>query len=104
MNNKLFLQYIENNCGCEQDRLDIAVNEGLQRAKNDRLDSKSFIKLTAAFLLTFVICISINTEPFRTAVENYYLSWHIHMPGSSEILNGYMNEMAGNIKRHLGGE
>ena len=104
MNNKLFLQYIENNCGCEQDRLDIAVNKGLQRAKNDRVDSKSFIKLAVALLLTFVMCISINTEPFRTAVEKYYQSWHINMPGSSEILDGYMNEIAGNIKKHLQGE
>ena len=50
------------------------------------------------------MCISINTETFRVAVERYYQDWHKNMPASSEILDGYMNEIASNIKRHLGGE
>ncbi|MCL2721502.1 MAG: hypothetical protein FWD47_09215 [Treponema sp.] len=104
MNDKLFLQYIKENCNCEQDRLDIAVNDGLLRAKNDRFELKNILVLAAAFLFTFVICFSINTRPFKVAVEKYYQEWHINMPDSSEILDGYMNEIAGYIKRHLGGE
>lgn len=41
MNKDSFLRYIENDRDCEQDRLDTAVNRGLHRAKNDRLDSKN---------------------------------------------------------------
>jgi len=104
MNKDSFLRYIENDRDCEQDRLDTAVNRGLHRAKNDRLDSKKMFMLAAACVFTFAMCITVNLKPLKMAVEGYYLNWNKTMSGSMEILDGYINDIAGNLKKNLGGE
>ena len=104
MNKDPFLRYIENDRECEQDRLGIAVNRGLQRAKNDRFDSKKMLMLAAACVFTFVMCITVNLKPLKMAVEGYYLNWNKTMSGSTEILDGYISDIAGNLKKNLGGE
>jgi hypothetical protein len=104
MNKDSFLRYIENNRECEQDRLDIAVNKGLQRVKNDRLDSKKMLMLAAACVFTFAMCITVNLKPLKMAVECYYLNWNKTMLGSTEILDGYISNIASNLKKNLGGE
>ena len=104
MNKDSFLRYIENDRECEQDRLDIAVNRGLQRAKNDRLDTQKILMLAAACVFTFAMCITVNLKPLKMAVEGYYLNWNKTMSGSMEILDGYINDIAGNLKKNLGGE
>ena len=104
MNKDSFLRYIENDRDCEQDRLDTAVNRGLHRAKNDRLDSKKMFMLAAACVFTFVMCIIVNLKPLKMAVEGYYLNWNKTMSGSTEILDGYISDIASNIKKNLGGE
>jgi len=104
MNKDSFLRYIENDRDCKQDRLDIAVNRGLQKAKNDRFDTKKLFMLAAASVFTFAICININLMPISTVVERYYESRQKIMPGSSEMLNGYIKDMVSNLEKYLGGE
>jgi len=104
MNKDSFLQYIENNRDCEQDRLDTAVNRGLHRGKNDRFDSKKIFILVAAGIFSFAMCITINLMPLSTVVEWYYESRQKIMPGSSEILNGYIKDIVSNLEKYLGGE
>ena len=104
MNEDLFLRHIEADRNCEPDCLGIAVNRGLIKAKNDRFAVKKALVLAAACVFTFTICITANMEPFKTAVERYYQSWHEKMPDSAEILDGYIIDIAGIIKTHLGGE
>ncbi|GBU28225.1 hypothetical protein R84B8_01783 [Treponema sp. R8-4-B8] len=104
MNKDSFLRYIENDRDCEQNRLDIAVNRGLEKAKNDRFDSKKLFMLAAASVFTFAICIIVNLMPISTVVEGYYESRQKIMPGSSQILNGYVKDIVNNLKKNLGGE
>jgi len=104
MNKDSFLRYVENDRDCEQDRLDIAVGRGLHRAKNDRFDSKKLFMLAAASLFSFAMCITVNLMPFTTVVEGYYRNRQKTMPGSYEILDIYIKDIAGNIKKYLGGE
>jgi len=104
MNKDSFLRYIENDRDCEQDRLDIAVNKGLNKAKNDKFDTKKLIMLAAASVFTFAICININLMPLSTVVERYYESRQKIMPGSSEILNDYIKDIVSNLEKYLGGE
>jgi len=104
MNKELFLQLIENNCDCKQDRLDTAVNRGLQKAKNDRVDTKKILTLAFAFVITFSMCFTLNTRPLKMAVDGYYLNWNKTMSGNIEILNDYLVEITSNIKKHLGGK
>ena len=103
MNKDLFFQLIENNCDCKQDRLDFAVNKGLQKAINGRVDFKKILMLTAAFVLTFSMCFTVNIRPLKVAVEVYYMNWNKTMSGNMEILDGYMVNATSNIKKHLGG-
>jgi len=104
MNKDLFLRHIENSRDCDQEQLDVAVNRGLRRAKNDRLDTKKLFMLAAASVFTFAICITINIMPFSTVVERYYQNRQKTMPGSSEMLNGYIKDITVNLEKYLGGE
>jgi hypothetical protein len=104
MNKDSFLRYIENDCDCEQGRLDRAVNRGLHKAKNDRLDAKKLFMLAAASVFTFALCINVNLMPLSTVVEKYYDNRQKIMPGSSEILNGYIKDIVSNLEKYLGGE
>jgi len=103
MNKELFLQLIENNCDCKQDCLDIAINRGLQKAKNDRVDTKKILTLAVAFILTFSMCFIVSIRPVKTAVEGYYLNWNKSMSGNIEILDSYLVKITSNIEKHLGG-
>jgi len=103
MNKELFLQLIENNCNCKHDCLDTAVNRGLQKAKNDRVDTKKMLTLAFAFVLTFSMCFIVNTKTLKMAVDDYYLNWNKTMSGNIEILDDYLIEKINNIKKHLGG-
>jgi len=104
MNKELFLQLIENNCDCKQACLDTAVNRGLQKAKNDRVDTRKILMLAFAFVLTFSMCFTLNTKPLKMAVDDYYLNWNKKMSGNIEILDDYLVEKISNIKKHLGGK
>ena len=104
MNRDLFLRCIENSRDCDQNQLDIAVNKGLRRAKNDRFDAKKLFKLAAASIFTFAICIAINIMPFSTVVERYYRNREKSMPGSTEMLNSYIKDITVNLEKYLGGK
>ncbi|MCL2809086.1 MAG: hypothetical protein FWD24_03340 [Treponema sp.] len=104
MNKDLFLRQVEINCECEQEKLDIAVNRGLHRAKNERLDPKKLIILAAACIVTLFMCVIVNLNPFEAAVESYYKNLNKAMPGTAEVLIGYLNDITENIVKHLGGE
>ena len=65
MNNDSFLDYVEKNRDCEQNILDKAVNNGLNRAKKDRAAFKIRFILAAASVLTCAI-IMISIIPFST--------------------------------------
>ena len=104
MNKDLFLKRIENSRDCNQDQLDAAVNRGLHRAKNDRIDTKKLFMLAAASVFTFTVCITINIMPFSTIVERYYQNREKTMPGSSEMLNSYIKDITVNIEKYLGGK
>jgi len=69
MNNDSFLSYVEKNRDCEQDSLDLAVNEGLQRAKNTRFTYKKRLLLAAASVFTIAICIIVFLKP-HSIIEN----------------------------------
>jgi len=100
----LFLKCIKNSRDCDPERLDVAVNRGLIRAKNDRFDAKKLCMLAAASIFTFAICITINLMPVSTAVERYYRNREKTMPGSSEMLNSYIKDITVNIEKYLGGK
>ena len=104
MNKELFLQLIESDCDCKQGCLDTAVNRGLQKATNDRIDTKKILTLAFAFILTFSMCFTLNTRPLKMAVDGYYLNWNKTMSGNIEILDDYLVEITSNIKKHLGGK
>jgi len=104
MNKDLFLKCIENNRDCNREQLDVAVSRGLRMAKNDRIDTKKIFILAAACVFTFVICITINLMPVSTVVEKYYQNRQKIMPGSSEVLSGYIKDITINLKKYLGGE
>ena len=98
MNKDLFLQHIEKSRDCEQNLLDMAVKRGICRARDDRFDSKKLLKIAAACILAFTFCITVSLEPFKAAADGYYKSWNEAMPGCSEILAGYVNDLAGTIR------
>ena len=104
MNKDLFLKCIENSRDCDQNQLDVAVNKGLRRAKNDSFDTKKIFMLAAASIFTFVMCITINIMPFSTTIERYYRSREKIMPGSSEKLNSYIKDITVNLEKYLGGK
>lgn len=104
MNSDSFLQYVENDRDCDQDRLDIAINRGLYRAKNDRIDLKKMLMLAAACAFTFAMFITVNLKPLKTAVEDYYLNWNKTMLDNTVILDGYISDIAVILKKNLGGE
>ena len=104
MNENSFLRYIAADRDCEQDRLGIAVNSGIRKAKNDRFAVNKLLMLAAACVFTYAICFTFNLEPFKMAVGRYYQNWHEKMPGCAYILNDYIIEKTRNIKTHLGGE
>jgi len=132
MNKDAFLRHIENSRDCEQERLETAVKKGLARAKSDRLDSwrglrsnpspipyenniprriaagnvdaRKLLMLAAASVFTLVMCFTVNLRPFRMAVDDYHRSWNKIPPGSVEVLDGYIKDIANTIERYLGGK
>jgi len=104
MNRDEFLKCVENSRDCDQDQLDMAVNRGLRRAKNDRVDVKKIFMLAAAGVFTFALCIAINFMPYSTVVESYYRDRQKAMPGSSEMLSGYIKDITVNLEKYLGGK
>jgi hypothetical protein len=104
MNERSFNQYIKNNRDCDKDRLEGAVNLGLDRAKGERLDPGKLLMLAAACVFTVIMCFTVNLRPIKTAVDEYYRNWDKIPPGSVEVLDGYLKDIANNIKRYLGGE
>ena len=103
MNKNSFLRYVEIDCNCEQDRLDIAVNRGFKRAVDDKVDTKKILTLATAFVLTFLMCFTVNIRPVKMAVEGYYLNWNKSMSGNIKILDGYIVNITDSIQEHLGG-
>ena len=104
MNKDLFFKQIEENLDCDQVHLDMAVNRGLIRARNDRVDPKKLLKLAIACVFTVTMCFILTMEPFRMTAEAHYRNWNEAFPGSSEILAGYFDEIANNVLNILGGE
>ena len=104
MNKNSFMRYVENNRDCDKGRLDEAVKKGLARAKSERFDSGKLLMLAAASVFTLVICFTVNLRPLKMAVDEYYRNWDTIPPGSVEVLDGYIKELAVNVKRYLGGE
>jgi len=103
MDKEQFIKYIENDRDCSIDSLDIAINKGLRKAKNDRIDNKKLFLLAAACLFTLIICFSINLGLFNTDAVNYYQYWHKALPGTAEILDLYQNDITTKIMIFLGG-
>jgi hypothetical protein len=103
MNKESFLSYVENTRDCEESRIDAAVNKGLRIAKNERIDSKKVLMLVAACVFTIVMCFSLNLQPVRSAAEKYYQSRSAMMSDSSELLDGYIKNLADYILFYLGG-
>jgi hypothetical protein len=104
MNKDLFLKYVENSRDCDPAQLDTAVSKGIRRAHNDRFDAKKLFMLAAASVFTFALCFTVNLMPFSTVVERYYRNRREIMPGSSEILNSYINDISINLEKYLGGK
>jgi len=104
MNKDVFLKCIEDSRDCNHTKLDDAVNRGLRRAKNDRVDAKKVFMLAAASVFTFVLCITINLMPYSTVVERYYQNRQKIMPGSSKILNGYIKDITAHLEKYAGGK
>ena len=104
MNKDAFLRFVTNSRDCAQLQLDTAINRWLFRAKNDRLDLKKIFLLAAACVFTFVMCISVILIPLEEASEMYYQNRHKAMPGSAEVLDGYINDITSNFNRFIGEE
>ena len=103
MNKDSFLSYVENTRDCDKTRLDEAVNKGLHKAKNDRTDFRKVFMLAAACVFTVVMCFTVNLLPIRSAIGEYYRSRPTMMSDSSEMLGGFINNIADTILFYLGG-
>ncbi|MDR1802297.1 MAG: hypothetical protein LBQ94_01705 [Treponema sp.] len=104
MNKDSFIQYIENDRDCDKDLLEEEKKKGLARAKSERFDTRKLLMLAAASVFTLVMCFTVNLRPLKTAVDEYYRNGDTISPGSVEIVEGYIKELADNVKRYLGGE
>ena len=102
-NKEAFLSYVENTRDCEESRLNAAVSRGLRKAKNEQTDLRKVLMLAAACVFTVVMCFSVNLRPVKLAAEGYYQSRSTMMSGSSEVLDGYIKNIADTIAFYLGG-
>jgi hypothetical protein len=104
MNKDSFLRFVADSRDCGQTRLDAAINRGLYKARNDKFDLKKMIKLAAACVFTFVMCITVNLRPFKAVADEYYQNRYKAMPGSAEALEGYIKDITVNLEKYLGGK
>ncbi|MDR2924338.1 MAG: hypothetical protein LBU85_13505 [Treponema sp.] len=104
MNKDSFLRFVADSRDCGQTRLDTAINRGLRMARNDRFDFKKIVKLAAACVFTFLMCITVNLSPFKAAADEYYQNRYKAMPGSAEALEGYMKDIAESLRKIIGEE
>jgi len=104
MNKDSFLLHVEKTRDCGQSRLDSAVMKGINRAKSDRIDPQKILGLAAACVITFTMCLTLNTKPFKTAVDEYYKYMNESMQESSQVLAGYIDDITETIIKYLGGE
>ena len=103
MNKDSFLSYVENTRDCGETMLDAAVDKGLRKAKNEQTDFRKILKLAAACVFMTVMCFSVNLRPIRSAAAEYYQSRSAMMSDISEVLDGYIKNMADTIVFYLGG-
>jgi len=103
MNKESFLSYVESTRDCEESRLDAAVNKGLRKARNEQTDFRKVLMLAAASVFTIVMCFSVNLQPIKSAADGYYRNRSAMMSDSSEMLDGYIKDIADTILLYLGG-
>jgi hypothetical protein len=61
------------------------------------------LALAAACAFTFIVCFAVNLRPIKSAAEYYYRSRSAMMPGSAEVLEGYVKDITDTIESYLGG-
>lgn len=100
MSHDAFLRFVERNRGCEDGKLDAAVNKGLRRAKaqGGRVDSRKIFMLAAASVFTLSVCFTAHLRMFETASERYYRNRSESMPGAGAALEVYMKDIANTIE------
>jgi hypothetical protein len=50
------------------------------------------------------MCVTVNLRPFRAAADEYYQNRYKAMPGSAEVLEGYIKDITVNLEKYLGGK
>ena len=103
MNKESFFRYIENTRDCKTAILDDAVTKGIFKAKRDVLDMRKMIMFGAACLFVLAMCFTVNMDIFQTLTERYFRNWHYTMPGASDALNNYIENMIINAEKNFGG-
>jgi len=50
------------------------------------------------------MCLTLNTKPFKTAVDEYNKHMNESMRESSRVLAGYIDDITETINKYLGGK
>jgi hypothetical protein len=104
MNKDVFMWHIENTRDCGMAALDAAVKKGISRARSDKFDSGKLFKLVAASVFTLAVCFVVNLKPFESLAERRHQNWNNMAPGTADVLDGYIRNIADSFYKYLGGK
>jgi len=102
MSKELFEKYVDENRDCDIKLLDYAVQKGIRKAQDNRLDPRKFVNLAAALAIAFVTIITITATPIQTAAGNYFVNRNHPLQDSAEILDAGARQFMNNLLEFLG--
>ena len=85
-----FETFVESVRDCDESQLEAAVQRGIRKAKNDRIDLRKVLSLAASFLATAALLIFTYKSPSQLA-DRYALNTAFIYQQASEIIYVNMN-------------
>ena len=93
MSQSRFEKYVKDTRDCDEVLLNIAVKNGLRRAKNESLDFRKIIELAGLCAVTATFCIMASLEPVKMEAERFLISNSMVTQSDSEVLHQYLNNI-----------
>jgi hypothetical protein len=102
MNRGLFEKYVNKKRDCDARLLDDAVQKGIRRAQDDKLDPRKLINLAAVFAITLAAIFSIAETPIQAEASNYFVNRNHPMRDNAHALDASARQFVNTLLEFLG--
>ena len=98
-----FAESIERMCDCDAKLIDIAVQKGIRRAKNDKFAPDKLFRLATLCAATAALCFAMSATPAKAAASRFLLNGGVMTQENADAFYEYSHDLANTIIEYLGG-